>query len=325
MWARSMAQKIFQLATPPRKLDGNDGTISEAWHAAFGAPRRHQLCPFYHRHASTHLFSIRSISVGLGNRKALIGKGVFPIGILLGINGARVSDILYFCDETSQVDDTYMAIGGLALRKGRVQEVSDAILAINEECSVTSEVKWSTVKRRRVSVHKRYVDLFFQLLDERKIHFHIRFAPFKQYIHKESGPRGRTDTVSKMYYQMLLHRPISFYGPMMRMHIFPDHGDCTSYLPSMRNQLCAAGYRTKGAVANCVPLIETRDSKREPLLQLLDVPLGALAALRNERELGDVKAELAAHVFERTGWKDLSGNSPQGQARLNLWNAEPSR
>lgn len=232
--------------------------------------------------------------------------------------------VLYFCDESSQIDDTYMAIGGLAVSKRRVPEVNAHLKAINEECGVTSEIKWSTAKKRRISVHTRYVDYLFDLIDARQAHFHIRFAPFGVYRHKESGDRGRTDTVSKMYWQMLLHRPIAFYGPKVPIHIHPDHGDCTSYLPAMRNQLCAAGYRTKKTRPNCVPILETRDSKREPLLQLLDVPLGALAALKNRRELGETKRELAAHVMIRTKWRDLDGNSRPSDYRLNLWNAVPN-
>ncbi len=216
-----------------------------------------------------------------------------------------------------------MAIGGLAVTKRRVAEISADLKRINQECGVVSEVKWSTAKKRRVSVHMRYVDYLFGLIEDRQAHFHIRFAPFSEYRHKESGDRGRTDTVSKMYWQMLLHRPVAFYGPKVPIHIHPDHGDCTSYLPSMRNQLCAAGYTTKRTRPNCVPVLETRDSRREPLLQLLDVPLGALAALKNERALNATKAELAAYVLGKTKWPDLNGNSGPKDYRLNIWNVTP--
>lgn len=216
-----------------------------------------------------------------------------------------------------------MAIGGLAVRRERVPEIVAAIKAINKDCGVISEVKWSTAKKRRVSVHKRYVDYLFDLIDAKHAHFHIRFAPFSKYSH--TGERGRVDTVSKMYYQMILHRPVAFYGKRAPIYIHPDHGDCTSYLPTIRGAICAAGYRTKGAKPNCVREIITRDSRREPLLQLLDVPLGALTALRNERELQETKAELAAYVLSRTGWTDLAGNSRQNEIRLNLWNANPRK
>lgn len=209
------------------------------------------------------------------------------------------------------------------MSRRRVPEIAARLKVINEECGVTSEVKWSTAKKRRVSVHERYVDYLFDLIDARQAHFHIRFAPFSDYRHKESGDRGRTDTVSKMYWQMLLHRPIAFYGPKVPIHIHPDHGDCTSHLPAMRNQLCAAGYREKKTKPNCVPVLETRDSKREPLLQLLDVPLGALAALKNERDLKETKTALAARVLARTKWVDLNGNSGRKDYTLNLWNAVP--
>lgn len=234
-----------------------------------------------------------------------------------------MTHVLYFCDESSQINDEFMAIGGMALHKRRLPEVLAGIRAINDECGVISEVKWSTAKRRRVSVHERYIDYFFDLLEAKKIHFHIRFAPFGQYRHADSGDRGRVDTVSKMYYQMIVHRPIAFYGRHLPIHVHPDHGECTSYLPKIRGAMCAEGYKTKAAKPNCVPVLEPRDSKREPLLQLLDVPLGALAALKNKREIGELKASLADRVMKRTGWPDLDGNSRAVDRRLNIWNVTP--
>jgi len=231
--------------------------------------------------------------------------------------------VLYFCDESSQINDAYMAIGGMALHVKRLPEILAGIRAINAECGVISEVKWSTAKKRRVSVHERYIDYFFDLLDAGKIHFHIRFAPFGEYCHSESGNRGRVDTVSKMYYQMIVHRPIAFYGRLLPIHVHPDHGECTSYLPKIRGAMCAEGYRTKGSKPNCVPVLEPRDSKHEPFLQLLDVPLGALAALKNQRDIGEVKTALAARVLTRTGWDDLEGNSRSVDRRLNIWNVAP--
>jgi len=235
----------------------------------------------------------------------------------------KPTDILYFCDETSQVDDRYMAVGGLAIVRGRIANVVADLREIDGENGIISEVKWTTAKKRRVSVHSLYAEYLARLIRAGHAHLHIRFAPFNEYDHRNSGPRGRIDTVSKMYYQLLLHRAAAFYGRKCAVYVHPDNGDCTSYLPLMRDQLCAAAYQTKRCLPNCVRAIEPRDSAREPMLQLLDVTLGAFAALRNGRALGETKQLLAEHVLDLHGAPDIAKSSPKTDRRFNLWNVEP--
>lgn len=193
-----------------------------------------------------------------------------------------------------------MAVGGLAVSRRMVPTIARDLDALNRKNGVISEVKWSTAKRRRVSIHRLYADYLFNLVENGLAHFHIRFAPFNEYDHKKSGPAGRTDTVSKMYYQLLLHRPVYYYGSKAALFVYPDAGDCTAYLPRMRNQLCAGGYNSMKSKPNCVREIVPRNSRTEPLLQLLDVTLGALTAIRNERATGDVKAELASYILDKS-------------------------
>ena len=235
------------------------------------------------------------------------------------------NDILYFCDESSQVDDDFMAVGGLAITRARLPSIVERLDAIRAECQYHSEVKWNSAKKRRMSIHKAYADYLAELVTQRRAHLHLRFAPFGQYDHRSSGPRGRKDTVSKMYYQLLLHRPVAFYGPKLPIFVHPDEGDCTSYLQTMRGALCAAGYRRKGCRPDCVKVIEPRPSHREPLLQLLDVTLGAFTAMRNKRELGEAKADLAAHIHAIWGKPDTAISSDPKRRPFNIWNATPSR
>lgn len=233
------------------------------------------------------------------------------------------SDILYFCDETSQIDDDFMAVGGLAIRRGRIATIVADLRELNEQNGVISEVKWTTAKKRRVSVHSLYAEYLARLIRGGHAHLHIRFAPFNEYDHRNSGPRGRIDTVSKMYFQLLLHRAAAFYGRKGAIYVHPDNGDCTSYLPLMRDQLCAAAYRSQRCKPNCVRVIEPRDSSSEPMLQLLDVTLGAFAALRNGRELAETKQKLAEHVLDLHDAPDIKKNSPRTDRRFNIWNVEP--
>jgi hypothetical protein len=165
-----------------------------------------------------------------------------------------------------------------------------------------------------------------QLVTEGKVHLHLRFAPFKQYTHP--GPRRIYDTVSKMYYQLLLHRALNHYGTKYRLFIRPDDGACTSELEKFVDALHADGAVKYKSAPDCIHSIVCLDSKREPLLQFLDVSLGALTAYRNGRHLRpetrDAKRLLAEHAYATCGIPDLTKNSSE-RMKVSIWNVVPQK
>ena len=232
--------------------------------------------------------------------------------------------VYYFCDESSQVDDEFMAVAGLAVPDVMLPILAADLMRIKEANGNPSEVKWSGTKARRQSPEKAFADYFDDAVKAGKIHFHIRFAPFGQYDHK-ANLGGRADTTSKMHFQLLLHRAVRFYGRDYKLRIRPDNGHCTAGLLKQVGNLHWQGAEMYGTPTNCVDGIQCLDSKREPLLQLLDIPLGAMAALRNNRVLGPAKTDLANHVIGKRPGLDLAKNSPAAERVFSVWNALPRR
>jgi hypothetical protein len=224
-----------------------------------------------------------------------------------------------------------MAVGGIAIKMGRYHDIVEEITQLNSACRVQSEVKWSTFKKRRDNIHEAYVDYLHTLVGSKLAHFHMLFAPFFELDHRRSGPRKRIDSVSKMHYQLLLHRAVKYYGPTCDIYVRCDNGDCTSYLPKMRDALNNDGYLRFGCPPQCVKSIEPTDSKKEPLLQLLDVSLGALAAFKNGRHLDLAASEHKTLLAIRTAglWGSngagtnlptLAHATPLSQRHFTLWN-----
>lgn len=235
----------------------------------------------------------------------------------------RAKHIYYFCDESSYRTDEFMAIGGLAVPDYNLNKTSDALNEIKAKMGITHEVKWSNVKSRRDNVHKAFIDYVDKGIKEGEFHFHIRFAPFRLYDHTKSGPRKRIDTTSKMYFQLLLHRAARFYGKNYKIRIRPDNGDCTQ---ERKNHLSALEYYASfeyGCAEPFIEDIESRDSSKEVILQLLDVPLGALTALRNKRTLIGPKLELAQYVAKKFSHKDLHKSCGKKVMDFSIWNASP--
>ncbi len=235
--------------------------------------------------------------------------------------------LLYFCDETSHVGDKFMAVGGIAVNLASAREIESKIIKMREKLSLTGEIKWANTKSRRDSGQKAYADLLFELVKSRNIHFHIRFQPMAVYDHKKSGERRKIDTVSKAYYQLISHRPIRYYGDQCDLHIRPDKGECTERLHQYTGAMNSDAVKIHGIPGPCVKSIHQRDSKKSHHLQLLDVTLGALAALRNERHLREgaakAKRELAEYVHRLWGKVDLTKSSPISYRPFNVWNVRP--
>jgi len=195
----------------------------------------------------------------------------------------------------------------------------------NEDKKARGEIKWQNTRSRGVEVRKAYIEYFLELLAANKIHFHIRFSPMNEYDH--GGERRIFDTVSKMFYQLLLHRPVRHYGKTCQINIRPDNGECTRLLPGLKEALQIDGQLKYRTILDCINDIVPLDSKSEPLLQFLDVPVGALTAYRNERHLmahmGEPKRNLASFAYEHFG-KDLTANYDDG-SRFSIWNVIPKR
>lgn len=216
-------------------------------------------------------------------------------------------------------------MAGIAVNQDAVQYILARMVEIRTRYGKQGEVKWKNAKSRNGVVHEAYIRLLFELIDAGRLHFHIRFSRMDEYDHKLSGPRRKIDTVSKAFFQLILHRPVAFYGAEADLYIHPDDGDCTSELVNQMGALNYVGKRMCKA-SNIVRLIQPRSSDREPMLQLLDCTLGALAAYRNGRHeldgISDTKKRLAIMAYELTGWPDITGSCWQ-QKKLSRWNAVP--
>jgi hypothetical protein len=216
-----------------------------------------------------------------------------------------------------------MAVAGLAITKTNLPSAFKRIKAIPTG-GYRDEVKWQTTRVWNLAYRKAYVDLLSDLVKDRLAHFHIRFAQFSAYSH--DGARKRFDTTSKMFYQLLLHRAVRHYGGEYKLLIRPDDGDCTSHLKRFRTSLAIDGQFKYGSHPDCISDIACVNSKREPFLQLLDVTMGALTAVRNGRHLlaetAAPKADLAKYAVAKLGIKDIANNSDDGR-RLSIWNVIP--
>jgi hypothetical protein len=232
----------------------------------------------------------------------------------------------YFCDESSFVNDEFMGIAGLVILEGAVPVLADELAKIRRtNAAATREIKWNNTSKTEKQTRIDFIDYFWFLSDQGRVDFHIRFAPFDKYDHNDFKGR-RFDTTSRMFYELLLHRAVKHYGKWDRLFIRPDNGDCTSILPHLKAGLNADGVRRYNTNPQCVDSITCLDSKDGPILQLVDVVLGAFTALRNNRALIGAKREVADHALktlQKRGHDLFTMYS--GTRRFSIWNVIPQK
>lgn len=241
--------------------------------------------------------------------------------------GANRPALLYFCDESHIRTSDWMGIGGLAVAPARAALIAEEMerLKAARRVPLHSEVKWTKAKSKP-DLCRDYLDLMERLIAANHVHLHVRFSPFQAYDHSASGDRKETDTVSKAYYQLLLHRAGRFYGKQAKILVRPDAGDCTAYLPKIIAGINADIGLTYKVPHDAITHIQARDSKDDPMLQLLDVSLGALTAARNGGHingvLSKVKTELAAYALAKCN-VGIEHNHEAKHRRFSIWNVKP--
>lgn len=229
-------------------------------------------------------------------------------------------------DESGQTANRYMCVSGIVIRKEGVDEVRAHIERIKLAGGIGSEVKWTKVTSHRLRTYKLLVQYFFDLVDEGQAHFHALICDFQEFDHWKNG--GREGSVSRMLFQLALHKGCYRYGAVADLHLFPDSGDHARMMGEHRYHLNNTARRKmpegRGSAERPVAHIEPTNSAGEPLLQLNDLILGAICYRRNERydasDASKHKKALARLVAKHAGATTFHYNPAAFGKKFTVWN-----
>ena len=143
-----------------------------------------------------------------------------------------------------------MGVGGIVARPERLSEIRTDVERIKRAADIGSEMKWSAARKARDSAYVALIDYFFSLLEGNHIHFHVLLCDFEKFDHKAAG--GRKSSVSRMFYQLALHRACKPYGERTDIPLYPDSGDYANELQRFGAHLNNGNYivRKHGPQAN---------------------------------------------------------------------------
>lgn len=195
--------------------------------------------------------------------------------------------LYFYCDETSHRGHQYACVSGIAIRKERIDTLSAEINELKRSFGkpVSSELKWSKTNRHDLPLYEAMCIYFFSLVQARQLHFHVVICDFIAYDHRTLNLGNNSTSVSKTYYQLILHRCCKLYGDRAFVHVRPDAGDCTDRLPQFVNCINADAQRRFGLRTSPIRSINLIQSGSSPIMQMNDIILGAIGSHRNSRHL----------------------------------------
>jgi hypothetical protein len=192
--------------------------------------------------------------------------------------------------------------------------------------NMNSELKWTKISNQKFSEYKILLDYFFALNNTNKIQFHCIIFDNHLANHAKYNSGEKDIGLSKLYFQLILHKFVKLHGNDNSLFVCLDHRNSKTPLDDLKSMINSTAKRDFGFLYPVKELV-SRDSKKEDMLQLNDILLGAVCAVRNGKHLlaetRDAKKKIAVSVLEQSGLGSFNTNSSRHVNRFTVWNMQP--
>jgi hypothetical protein len=236
-------------------------------------------------------------------------------------------DFAFYADESGISQDRFTVVGGLCMHRSTAEEVYASISKYRSDTNMKSELKWSKVSNQKINEYKSLVDLFFALNNTNHIQFHSVIFDSHKANHSKYNQGDRDIGLSKLYYDLLLHKFVKTCGHSGSLFACLDKRLSSTPLEHLRSMLNSTAARDHAMPHKPLAQLVSRDSKADCILQMNDVILGAVCCVRNGRHLladtRQAKRSIAEYVLEKSGLDTFDRDSPKGVPRFTVWNKKP--
>ena len=235
-------------------------------------------------------------------------------------------DFIFIADEACISNDRYTVVGGILLHKSSVDSVLQTMTSFRDTYNMRAELKWSKISYQKIEEYKFLVDYFFALNNTNLLQFHAIIFDSHQANHKKYNNGDRDVGLSKLYYQLMLHRLVRRCGEAGTCYARLDKRNSSTSLSDLRDMI-NNGAANFGITGNPLKQIVPVDSKTCDILQLNDVILGAVGAARNGKHLiaggNQAKKEVARLVLSKFGLDNYDKDTHGNVTRVSIWNFKP--
>lgn len=192
------------------------------------------------------------------------------------------------CDE-SGTGERYLVVGGLTLPRTNHEALATELAALKKSKGFRAEgeFKWGKVSKGYLPRYKELLEWFFQHLKSNHLRFRAHVVDTSAHVYRQYGDWDREKAFYKIFYHLLYQsvRRLALEEEGSNVLILLD--DKTNRypfrLPVLKKALNAGLNRELG-VSGLVANVEPRQSSgenAEPLIQIVDVLIGAIGYVRN--------------------------------------------
>lgn len=227
-----------------------------------------------------------------------------------------------YCDESSieNVENPYMIIGALFMRRKLRDELKEKIKSLKEKYNYYGEIKWNKTTKSLLPFYKEVVDLFLSY-DPDDLEFHCIKVERKKVNYKIYHNNDREEGFYKFYYHLLKNK---FVGGCT-YYIFLD------YKPTkLKNRVYVLEYYLKYRVSkhlnSVIKGVQAQQSNINPLIQLADLFTGAVNFDNNQKiQRSDSKKEFIKYLAGKLGKQNLKYCSFPSERKFNIFCIDPGR
>ena len=240
-----------------------------------------------------------------------------------------------FCDESRQTKDRFMVLGGLIIPQGIMDTVNDTLQQFREEEDMRAELKWTKITDKMLRKYLRFVDYFFALNNNNKIHFHSIIIDNSQVNHRKFSEGDREVGFYKFYYQLLLNCFGKHYAVNRKANseesliVHLDQRASSYPLHRLQDILNNGMAKKHGVHHRPFRSIEPVDSKKSDLMQVVDIIVGAIGFQKNGVHLlagtRASKIAVADHIAKQAGLSSLADNTKYDWNQFKIWNFRLSK
>lgn len=205
-----------------------------------------------------------------------------------------------YVDESSQTAHRYLVLGGIICCPEVQPDIERSFWEARGRDLPAGELKWTKVSPSKLDAYRRVIDVFWQRARILPV-FHS--AVIDMHKRNESLFNGGSREIgfNKEIYQLLMKFGRTHKG--YAYHVFPDERQTSSSTEDLRMILNQGMRKNQNRPDWPFRRVHFRSSHDEPMLQLTDLLIGALAfRLNGHREAKDAskaKCELSDYVLDQ--------------------------
>lgn len=232
------------------------------------------------------------------------------------------------CDE-SGTNDRFLIVGALTLPRKNHPLLVEELQRVKQELGFRpqGELKWGKVSVKYLDRYQKIMDVFFTHLRANHFQFRAHIVDTSSQAYRTYGDGDLEESFYKVYYHLLFQsvRWLSLEEAGSNVLILLDdkrnrHPFRLEVLKKTLNAGLRRELKRSGLVANVEPR-QSSGPRAEPLIQLVDVLIGAIGFVRNGRisqpDASPARVQMVKHLQQQAGTSfayDTTARAP-----FNLW------